>query len=94
MIDNNCINKPLNVNGQYLWLMREIENRRRRSRSELVLPLGFVTKGLGVMMTTGGDDVIRFLRGACQHVTSVGVVSPRMLMILVIGLLDCVGDSS
>ena len=34
----NCVNKPLNVNGLSLWLVREIENRRRRSRSEPVLP--------------------------------------------------------
>ena len=51
-------------------------------------------KGLGVMMTTGGEDVIRFLRGTCRHVTSVGVVFAGTLMILVIGLLDCVGGPS
>ena len=46
------------------------------------------------MMTAGGDDVIRFLRCACERVTSVGVVSPGMLPILVIGLLDCVSGPS
>ena len=45
-------------------------------------------------MTAGGDDVIRFLRCTYEHVTSVGVVSPGMLPILVIGLLDCVGGPS
>ena len=44
-------------------------------------------------MTTGGDDVMRFLVGACERATSVGVVSPGMFPILVIGLRDCVGGS-
>ena len=45
-------------------------------------------------MKADGDDVIRFLQCACERVTSVGVVSPGMLPILVIGLLDCVGGPS
>ena len=51
-------------------------------------------KGLEGMMTAGGDDIIRFLRCAWERVTSVGVVSPGMLPILVIGPLDCVGGPS
>ena len=45
-------------------------------------------------MTAGGDDIIRFLRCAWERVTSVGVVSPGMLPILVIGPLECVGGPS
>ena len=48
-------------------------------------------KGLEAVVMAGGDDVIRFLLCACERATSVGVVSPGMLLILVIGLLDCVG---
>ena len=44
-------------------------------------------------MTTGGDDVMRFLLSACERFTSVGVVSPGMFLILVIGLRDCLGRS-
>ena len=36
---------------------------------------------------------MRFLLGACERLTSVGVVSPGMFLILVIGLRDCVGGS-
>ena len=43
-----------------------------------------------IVSDCGGDD-IRFLLGACGHGTSLGVISPGMLPILVIGLLDCVG---
>ena len=46
----------------------------------------------GVVMT-GGDDVMQFLLCAYERVTSVDVVSPGMLLILAIGLLDCVGGS-
>ena len=42
-------------------------------------------------MTPSGGDDIRFLRCACVCGTSVSVISPGMLPILVIGLLDCVG---
>ena len=42
-------------------------------------------KGLEAVVTTGGDDVMRFLLCACEHETSVGVVSPGMFPILVIG---------
>ena len=41
---------------------------------------------------SGGDD-IRFMWCACVRGTSVSVISPGMLPILVIGLLDCVGSS-
>ena len=51
-------------------------------------------QGLEVLMMAGGDDVIRFLVCAGRRVTAVGVVSPGMLLILVIGLLDCVGGPS
>ena len=39
----------------------------------------------------GGDDATRFLLCAGERATSVGVVPPGMLPILVIGLLNCVG---
>ena len=42
-------------------------------------------------MTPSGGDDIRFLLCACGRGTSVGVIAPGMLQILVIGLLDCVG---
>ena len=42
---------------------------------------------------TGGDDVMRFLWCAGEHVTLGCVVSPGMFLILVIGLRDCVGGS-
>ena len=51
-------------------------------------------KGLDAMMTASGDDVIRVLRGACQRVNLLGVISPGTLMILVIGRLECVGSPS
>ena len=44
-----------------------------------------------VMMPSGADD-IRFLLCARERETSEGVIAPGMLLILVIGLLDCVGD--
>ena len=49
---------------------------------------------LGSIYPPWDVDVIRFLRCACERVTSVGVVFPGMLLILVIGLLDCVGGPS
>ena len=48
-------------------------------------------KELKVVVTSGGGDDIRFLLCACGRRTSVGVIAPGMLHILVIGLLDCVG---
>ena len=48
-------------------------------------------KELEVVVMPGGGDDIRFLLCACGRGTSVGVIAPGMLQILVIGLLDCVG---
>ena len=50
-------------------------------------------KGREAAVTTGGDDVIRSLLCTGVRVTSVGVVSPGMLLILGIGLRDCAGGS-
>ena len=41
-------------------------------------------------MPSGADDIL-FLLSACEHGTSVSVISPGMLLILVIGQLNCVG---
>ena len=48
-------------------------------------------KDLEAVVTPSGGDDVRFLLCACVRRTSVGVISPEMLPILVIGLLDCVG---
>ena len=48
-------------------------------------------KDLEAVVTPGGADDIPFLLSACEHGTSVGVITLGMLPILVIGLLDCVG---
>ena len=48
-------------------------------------------KELDAVVTASGGDDIRFLLCACVRGTSVGVIPPGMLPILVIGLIDCMG---
>ena len=55
LIDNNYINKPLNVNGLCLWLVREIENRRRRSSVPGSLQLVPVTRIEKLNVANGKD---------------------------------------
>ena len=47
-------------------------------------------KELEVVVTPSGGDDIRFQRCACVRGTSMSFISPGMLPLLVIGLLDCV----
>ena len=49
-------------------------------------------KDLEAVATPGGTDDVQFLLSACERGTSVGVITPGMLPILMIGLLDYVGD--
>ena len=48
-------------------------------------------KDLEAIVMPGEADDIQFLLSACERATSVGVIAPGMLLILVVGLLDCVG---
>ena len=51
----------------------------------------WLIKELEVVVSASGGDDIRILMCACVRGTSVGVIRPGMLTILVIGLLDGVG---
>ena len=51
---------------------------------------GQIKDSEAVMMPSGADDIL-FLLSACERGTSASVISPGMLLILVIGRLNCVG---